>query len=263
MARGTTSTPDPKADVPGYRVVLPVYEGPLDLLLRLIERQELDITEVSLARVTDQFLEYVGRLGQRDADTLASFLVVAAKLLQIKSRVLLPQPPASASPEASEDDIGEDLVQQLIEYRKFKEAAGWLQTRESQALKSYLRMASGPSIQPDLDLGDITLDDLLASVRQVLAVKPPDPSVNGAVPPIGITIADQIDLIERATTRRLPVSFLGLLQKAANRIEVIVTLLALLELVKQQRVSMRQDRAFGDILIEAREAEVAPSPGTP
>ena len=127
MTRGTMKTPEPKSDAPGYRVVLPVFEGPLDLLLRLIEPRGLDVSKVSPARVTDQFLEYVGRLGQRDADPLASFLVVAAKLLQIKSRVLLPQPPASASPEGAEENIGEDLVQQLIEYRKFKEAAGWLQ----------------------------------------------------------------------------------------------------------------------------------------
>lgn len=240
---------------PGYKVILPIFEGPLDLLLHLIERQELDITQISLARVTDQFLDYVAQLGHRDPDTLAGFLVVAARLLLIKSRVLLPQPPAAASAGDTEADPGEDLVQQLIEYRKLKNAAGWLHDRESQALQSYIRLASDPSIQPAVDLGDVTLEDLLASVRQVLAVKPPEPSVNGAVAPIEITIADQIVLIERATARSAPVSFLGLLHKASSRIEIVVTLLALLELVKQRRVRMRQGHAFGDILIEAEYAD--------
>jgi segregation and condensation protein A len=252
-----TSASDPRSPQPAYQVVLPVFEGPLDLLLHLVERQELDITQVSLARVTDQFLEYIGRLGQRDPDTLASFLVVAAKLLLIKSRILLPQPPSSTISEDADADVGQDLVQQLVEYRKFKGAAGWLKERESQALQSYIRLASGPVLPPEVDLGDITLNDLLASVRQVLAVKPPAPSVNGTVPPLRITIADQIDLIERATARRRSVSFVGLLQEAASRMEVIVTLLALLELVKLQRVEMRQDRGFGDILIAARGVEAA------
>jgi segregation and condensation protein A len=104
-----------------------------------------------------------------------------------------------------------------------------------------------------VDLGDITLDELLATVREVLAVKPPAPSVNGTVAPITITIADQMNLIERETARGGSVSFRRLLERVADRMEVIVTLLALLEMVKQLRVTMRQDRLFSDILIESVE----------
>ena len=110
-------------DEPGYQVALPVFEGPLDLLLHLIERQELDITAISLAQVTNQYLEYLAGASERDPDNLADFLVVAAKLLLIKSRVLLPQPPAP--PAAEEEDLGDDLVRQLVEYKRFKEAARW------------------------------------------------------------------------------------------------------------------------------------------
>ncbi len=230
-----------------YQVVLPVFEGPLHLLLHLIEREELDITQVSLAQVTNQYLDYLAQLGQRDPDNLADFLVVAAKLLLIKSRVLLPQPPSPATPE--EDDVGEDLVRQLIEYRRFREAARWLQELEEGGQQSYIRLAGMPSLERSVDLGDISLDDLLATVREVLALKPPTPSVNGAVAPITITVTDQMSLIERETAQGRAVSFRLLLEQATSRLEVIVTLLALLELVKQLRVRMRQDRLFGDIQI--------------
>jgi segregation and condensation protein A len=234
-----------------YQVALPVFEGPLALLLHLIEREELDITQVSLAQITNQYLEYLAQISERDPDNLADFLVVAAKLLLIKSRVLLPQPPAP--PAAEEEDIGEDLVRQLIEYKRFKEAAQWLKGLDDQGMSSYVRLAGIPSLERTVDLGEVTLDDLLSAVRDVLAMKPVEPSVNGTVPPVIITIADQISLIERKTARGRPVSFRRLLEEAATRLEVIVTLLALLEMVKQLRMTMRQDQLFGDIQIVPRE----------
>lgn len=245
-----------ETETPTYQVSLPVFEGPLDLLLHLIERQELDITQVSLARVTNQYLDYLARISERDPDNLADFLVVAAKLLLIKSRVLLPRPPTPLS--SDEEDIGEDLVRQLIEYKRFKEAAHWLQELEAQGLRSYVRLAAAPRLDPVIDLGDVSLDDLLAAVREVLSIKPSAPSVDNAVAPVTITIAEQMQLIERRTARGQHVSFRRLLRGARNRIEVIVTLLALLEMVKQLRVQMQQDRLFGDIVIVARQ-----KPGKP
>jgi segregation and condensation protein A len=241
-----------ETNAPGYQVALPVFEGPLDLLLHLIEREELDITRVSLAQITNQYLEYLAHLSERDPDSLADFLVVAAKLLLIKSRVLLPQPPASISSE--DEDVGQDLIQQLIEYKRFKEAAGWLKQLDEKGMQSYIRLAGVPTLDRVVDLGEVTLGDLLAAVHDVLAVKPPEPSVNGTVAPVRISIADQITLIERKTSRGRTVSFRRLLGEATSRTEVIVTLLALLEMVKQLRVTMRQDRRFGDIQIMALSA---------
>jgi segregation and condensation protein A len=240
-----------ETDTPAYQVTLPVFEGPLDLLLHLIERQELDITQVSLAQVTNQYLEHLAHVSERDPDNLADFLVIAAKLLLIKSRVLLPQPPTPASPDA--EDVGADLVRQLTEYKHFKEAAGWLREIEAQGVRSYVRLAAIPQLERTIDLGDVSLDDLLVAVREVLALKPPAPSVNGTVPPLTIDVADQIELIERETARNHSVSFRRLLEQATSRLEIIVTLLALLEMVKQLRVTMHQDRLFGDILIVGRQ----------
>jgi segregation and condensation protein A len=246
-----------EAAAPAYQVSLPVFEGPLDLLLHLIERQELDITDVSLAQVTNQYLEYLARLADRDPEDLADFLVVAARLLLIKSRVLLPQPSHPSG--LTDEDEGDDLVRQLIEYKKFKEAAGWLRTLEEQGLHAYVRLPGPPPVERVIDLGGVSLDDLLAAVREALAVQAPVPSVDGAVPPIVITIADRMALIERETTGGRTASFRGLLADARSRLEVIVTLLAILEMVKQLRIRIRQDQRFGDIRIERRpEQEAAP-----
>jgi segregation and condensation protein A len=236
-----------------YQVALPVFEGPLDLLLHLIEREELDITQVSLAQITNQYLDYLARLNDRDPESLADFLVVAAKLLLIKSRVLLPQPPSV--PVYDEEDVGEDLVRQLIEYRRFKGAAYWLKEMDDQGMRAYLRLAGTPPLQQPVDLGDVTLDDLLVLVRQVLAIKPSAPSVDGNVPPVTITIADQMGFIQRRVSRSRTVSFRRLLGRATSRLEVIVTLLALLEMIKQRKVMVRQDRLFGDIQIVKTESQ--------
>ena len=223
-----------------YQVALPVFEGPLDLLLHLIEREELDITQVSLSQVTNQYLERLAQISERDPDKMADFLVVAARLLLIKSRVLLPQQPSALGTEEGEEDIGRDLVRQLIEYKKFKEAAGWLKEVESEGLRSYVRLAAMPSLERVIDLGDVTLDDLLATVRDVLAIKPQALSVNGTVAPVTITIADQIALIKRRTARQGSISFRKLLKSATSRAEIIVTLLALLEMIKRLEISVHR-----------------------
>lgn len=230
-----------------YQVSLPVFEGPLDLLLHLIERQELDITQVSLAQVTNQYLDYLSHIGERNPDNLADFLVVAAKLLLIKSRVLLPQPPA---PAADEEDVGEDLVHQLLVYKQFKQAAGWLKDLEAQGRQAFVRLAGAPSLERTADLTEVTLDDLLAAVRRVLDTRPPVPSVDGMVPAPIITIAEQMEVIRRETAGGRSVSFFRLLERASGRLEIVVTLLAVLEMVKQLRLRIRQEQPFGDIVLE-------------
>jgi segregation and condensation protein A len=214
----------------------------------LIEKRELDITKVSLAQVTDQYLEYISLLHELEAAALADFLVIAAKLLLIKSQMLLPQPP----PIEEEEDVGDDLVRQLIEYKKFKEAAQELRQREETGLRAYVRVAPPPKLERTLDLEGITLDDLLEAVQQALAVTPLAPSVSNMVAPITVTITDKISQIEAALRRRGRVSFNRLLARAVSRVEIIVAFLAVLELIKRQRVDVQQERAFGEIIITAR-----------
>ncbi|OQY16805.1 MAG: hypothetical protein B6I35_15395, partial [Anaerolineaceae bacterium 4572_32.2] len=148
-----------------YEIQLPVFEGPLGLLLQLIEREELDITTVALARVTDQYLVYLEELEQRQVKELADFIVVAAKLLLIKSLSLLSRP-SEMSPEAEE--AGDELVRQLQEYKRFKNIAGLLHEREKQGLHGYVRIAPTPHLEPQLDLDGVTFHDLVAVVQEAL-----------------------------------------------------------------------------------------------
>lgn len=231
-----------------YRIQLPIFEGPLDLLLRLIEREELDVTAVALARVTDQYLARLAELEKREARDLADFLVVAAKLVLIKSAALLPRPSEPDAEEASQD-VGQDLVHRLQIYKRFKEIARLLHTREERGLHTYIRLVPSPRRAPQPDLSDVTLDDLLSLAQEALEVAP-GPPVDDVVAPVTVTIEEQIEHIERELTGASQIVFRTLLSRAASRVEVVVTLLAVLELIKQDRVVVRQDALFGEIVIE-------------
>jgi segregation and condensation protein A len=231
-----------------YEVKLAVFEGPLDLLLHLIEREELDITKVSLAQVTDQYLEYISLLEELNAEALADFLVIAARLLLIKSAMLLPRPPGAAD-EEEEEDVGDELARQLIEYKKFKEAALELRQREEMGLRAYVRVAPPPKLERPLDLEDVSLADLVEAVRRALDVHPPLPPVSKVVTPFTITVAEKMALIEERLERQQRVSFNHLLDQAASRLEIIITLMAVLELIKLKGIIVQQEQLFGEIFI--------------
>jgi len=231
-------------------VQLAVFEGPLDLLLQLIERREMDITTVSLAAVTDQYLEHIRLLDAErlDAAAMADFLVVAAKLLYIKSQVLLPRPPEPLSP--GEEDPGEALARQLREYKRFKQVAEGLRAREEAGLRSYPRVAPPPRIETGFRLEGVALADLLAAVQEALARLPSPPDAESAVPGFTVSIDDKIADIARQTAGQRQVRFRELMRAATSRVEVIVTFLALLELIRLRQVTVAQEALFGDIVIE-------------
>lgn len=247
-----------------YEIQLPVFEGPLDLLLQLIEREELDITTVALAHVTDQYLEHLKTLENRTAADLAGFLVVAARLLLIKSEALLPRSPGMP---IEADDIGQELVDRLEAYRQYKQAAALLDERENQALRGYVRIAPTTRADPTLDLSDVSVDDLLAAVVEALGVQD-GPPVEEVVKSVLVTIEEQIRCILRHLDRTGHVCFRTVLTDIRDRYEIIVTLLAMLELIKQDVLTVTQDRLFGEILMnhqapEPSESEaVAPPPTT-
>ena len=138
-----------------YRIQLPIYEGPLDLLLELIEQAELDITKIALAQVTDQYLAYLRQVPERLLEDLISFLLVATRLLQIKSEALLPRPPER---EPGEEDPGDALARQLVAYKKYKQVAVLLSDREQDGLRSYLRLTTPPMYESKIDLTGVDLN---------------------------------------------------------------------------------------------------------
>ena len=233
----------------GYTVTIPVYEGPLDLLLRLIEHAELDITAVALAQVTDQYLAYIHQM-QVPADEISAFLVMAARLLQIKSEALLPRPPVR---EAGEEDPGEALARQLRIYKRFKELSNWLDDRETRHLRTYLRVAPPPKVEGRLDLSDITLADLLAAAEGIFAEEAEKQALGTVISAPRVTIREKIAWIAERLGQNQRTTFTGLLGQKPTRLEIVVTFLALLELVKRYRVAARQEGLFTDIEIEKME----------
>jgi segregation and condensation protein A len=228
-----------------YQFRLPVFEGPLDLLLHLIEREELDITKVALAQVTDQYLAYMHAMAGQPVEELADFLVMAARLVVIKSQALLPRPPALAP---AEEDPGETLARLLLEYKRFKQIAQWLRAREERGVRMHLRLAPPPPLPARLDMTGVTLDRLMDVVRDALAALPPQmPGHLVAAPRVTVrermlTIADELARAGRLTFR-------DVLSRSASRAEVIVTLLAVLELCRRRRVRLEQPDLFAEILI--------------
>ncbi len=230
-----------------FQIKLPEFEGPLDLLLYLIEREELDITRVSLTKVTGAYLEYIHILEQLQVDQVADFLVIASRLLLIKSEALLPRPPEPKSDE--EEDVGDELVKQLLLYKQYKESARKLGDREAEGLHTYIRVAPPPKIEARLDLSNITVDMLIKAVRNALEIEPPAPPVGTVVKPFTLTIRDQMSLIERMLRYRPSISFKRMLRRARDRVEIIVTFLAVLELLRRRKVEVVQEQLFGDIVI--------------
>ncbi len=241
-----------------YHVTLDVFEGPLDLLLRLIEREELDISRVSLALVADQYLASIDQLRDVPAASLADFLVIAAKLVVIKSRHLLPRPPQAADDE-DEEDVGEALARQLEAYKHFKALALQLREIEEAGLKSYPRVAAPPQMDKPLEPGQVTPLELLDAMRRALATHPLQPPVDGVVGPVAVRIGDCIRAIQDALRQQPLVRFSDLMRRARSRTEVLITFMAILELVKQQYLQATQEAPFAEILLQRRQ----PDPDSP
>ncbi|MBT3339036.1 MAG: segregation/condensation protein A [Anaerolineae bacterium] len=232
----------------GYTVSTPVFEGPLDLLLSLIEHAELDITSVSLALVTDQYLARIRGLEEEmDAEEISAFLVIAAKLIQIKSEALLPRPPVR---EVGEEDPGEALARQLRLYKKFKEVALWMNERGKQDLRTYLRIAAPPKIESRFEMGDVTLADLIAAAEAIFAREVEKAELGTVIRPPKVTIREKVQHIVRLLSTEERTTFNKMIDGAKSRLEVAVTFLAMLELVKRHRINVQQGALFSDIEIE-------------
>ncbi len=233
----------------GYAVRVEVFEGPLDLLLQLIEHNELDVCAVSLAQVVDQYLEHLERLeGQRDVDEMAGFLSVAARLVLIKSRALLPPPPEELDSWAEEEDDAEELTRQLLEYRRYKELMAELKERQEAGLRSFARQPLPLPEPGQLPLAPVPLERMVRRVRlrlQELARRQEIP-----VRPHALRMQDVMARIEAELAARGTVSFLALIEECASRVEVIVSFLAVLEMLRRGLVEARQEGLFDDIMLE-------------
>ena len=243
-------------------VRLQAFEGPLDLLLHLIEKNKVDIYDIPIVEITEQYLDYVSKMPKDDLDLASEFLVMAATLIDIKSRMLLPK---EIDENGEEIDPRAELVEKLIEYKMYKYAAVELRDMQVYAGKSMYKQPTVPeevskyeppvnldSLLADVDLNK--LNDIFQMVlkRQVDKIDPVR-SKFGKIEMEEVSLPDKISYVSTTVKKRKKCKFKQLLEEAHSKVEVIVSFLAILELIKVGEIEVRQDATFGEIYIDSIE----------
>ncbi|HEY2328884.1 MAG TPA: segregation/condensation protein A, partial [Verrucomicrobiae bacterium] len=233
-----------------YKVQFEVFEGPLDLLLYLIKKEEVDIYEVNLTKLATQFIEYVDLMRQFDLEVAGEFLVMASTLMYIKSRELLPvdQQVVVENEEEGEDPRFE-LIRQLVEYKKFKDAAAQLQTLEERQENVYPRLPGKIEFQSEAAPAkpEVGIFDLLNAVNSVLRRFAEKTSGQREIYEDKWTVSEKMEFVLKTITERTTVRFSELFATAANRAEVVCTFLALLELIRLKQLACAQPEPFAEI----------------
>jgi len=235
-----------------YKVELEIFEGPLDLLLYLIKKEEVDIYNIPIVKITTQYMEYLGLMRMLDLNIAGEFIVMAATLMMIKSRMLLPI--EDRSEEEEEEDPRWDLVRQLVEYKKFKDAASLLQEREFIQKNIFGIGGQTLALEPEdagIVLQDASLFDLIAAFNEVL--KNARVEEIGEIGPENFSLADKIDGILHRLRQQSSIPFTTLFSNMASRAEIICTFLAVLELARLRQLVIAQESSFSDILVMASE----------
>ena len=230
-----------------YKVKLEVFEGPLDLLLYLIKRDEIDIYDIPIEHITKQYLSYLEAFKTLDLEVAGEFVVMAANLIYIKSRSLLPvsqQPPEEG---AEEEDPRWELVRQLLEYKKFKDAAASLGEREALQSAIFNRLPETPELQqPDRPIAEVSIFDLINAFQKVLKRVSKTEDLREIFEE-NYTVSDKIEFVLKMTTGRVPLKFTELFADVASRTEIVVTFLALLELIRLKQIRVTQPEPFAEI----------------
>jgi len=242
----------------GIPVKLEVFEGPLDLLLHLIDKNKINIYDIPIVLITEQYLEYIAAMDTKDMDIMSEFLVMAATLLNIKSKMLLPRDETVSE---EEDDPRKELVERLLEYKMFKYMSLELKDREVDASKVLYKKPSIPSeikdYREDVDieslLSELTLNKLHAVFQSVMKkqIDKIDPirSKFGKIEKEDVNQEEKMLFVEVYAKEHRTFSFRGLLQLQSSKMEIIVTFLSILELMKIGKILIEQENIFDDILI--------------
>lgn len=232
-----------------YAIKLSDFEGPLDLLLFFIKRDELDIYDIPISRITKEFMEYLQYMEELDLEVAGEFIVMAAELMQIKAKMLLPPEPG----EQEEEDPRANLVKRLVEYKRFKEVATQMAARETEQLKVFYRgyydadPAETDTGEDKNMLHDVSLFDLIASFKFAIE-RMPKKFVHEIVRP-NVSIDEQIEYIRNFFTRRSEATFFELIEGMTEKIRIVVTFLALLELIRAKKIIVRQPTPFAELSI--------------
>ena len=236
-----------------YKVRLEIFEGPLDLLLYLIKKDEVDIHSISIERITRQYLDYINTFKLLNIDLASEFIVMAANLMYLKSRTLLPKIDQPPEEDAEEDDPRWELIRQLIEYKKFKDAAGFLSLREVEQEGRFAHQPDTPElpVEEPAPLAEVSIFDLIRAFQNVLK-RFEESHDFGDIIDDRYTVSDKIDMLMGRLQPGEALRFENLFASATTKAEVIVTFLAVLELMKLNQFVVRQSELLGDIVIERR-----------
>lgn len=249
----------------GIPVKLEVFEGPLDLLLHLIDKNKIDIYDIPIVEITNQYMEYIRNMQHEDLNIMSEFLVMAATLLDIKCRMLLPK---EVNEDGEEEDPRQELVEQLLQYKMYKYMAYELRDREMDSDMILYRTPDIPEeieeyVEPvDLDrlLGDLTLQKLSAIFREVMKRQTdkidPVRSKFGKIEKEEVTLSDKFTYIHSYMKEHRKFSFRQLLEKQHSKMHIVVTFLAILEMMKLGEIRVEQEETCGDILIERTDVEI-------
>ena len=233
-----------------YKVKLEVFEGPLDLLLYLIKRDEIDIYDISIERITRQYLEYLQAFKELKIDIAGEFVVMAANLIYLKSRSLLPLDQQPPEEDADEDDPRWDLIRQLIEYKKFKEAAAQLHDRALVQERLFTRDGGSPPLDAPLPLDEVGIFQLIHAFQEVIKRVEAREDLREIFGE-RFSVSDKIEKILERVNSGTPVRFSELFGQIVSRVEIVVTFLALLELIRLNQVRALQPKMFDEIQIAA------------
>lgn len=238
-----------------YKVQLDVFEGPLDLLLYLIRKDEVDITDIPIEIITTQYMEYLDLMRMLDLDIAGEFIVMAATLMMIKSRMLLPVEERVVEEDEEEEDPRWDLVRQLVEYKKFKDAALHLHIMELDREHIYDREGANIQLEKDAEktLQDVSIFDLISAFNEALQNVPQESLTE--IFADEFTVAQKIDDLIKRIQHHERVSISEVFSKMRSRSEVVCTFLAVLELIKLKHISIVQEEVFGEIIIERQKEE--------
>ena len=230
-----------------YQIKLPIFEGPLDLLLHLIKEHEINIYEIPIAFITKQYLEYIELLKNLNLEVAGEFLVMASTLIHIKSRTLLPKSEVSADMEEEGDDPREELVRKLLEYKKYKEAAGLLRDKEIAYKNVFTRKAESEIPDEDELLIEVSIFDLLSAFKNVVKNIKGSDTYEISVDEVSVT--ERINYIMEALGNSSYILFESLFSDMTRKMELVATFLALLELMRLKLVKIQQTKRFGTIRI--------------
>lgn len=239
-----------------YKIMINEFEGPMDLLLHLIKKADIDICNISIEEITKQYFNYINEMEKMDLNIASEYLIMAAELIEIKSSILLPKP--YLDDDEFEEDPRERLIRKLLEYKHYKEMTGEFKKLEEERRQIYTKEANNlkeyKTIDPEVDLGDIGLDDLIGAFNKFLQRKKEEQPINTKVTTREYSINDRSIEIKSILKLKNKISFEDLFEEL-NRNYIVVTFLSVLSLSKRQEIEIKQDDNFGEIMLSLKGSE--------